>query len=209
MLTQLTDILNFSSKNLQAVFFDFDGVLVDSVPLKTEAYAKIFQPYGEETVKTAVAYHQKYGGVDRYRKIRYISEKLGLGFDTKKIEQLAMQFSDLVKEEIIAKAFVPGSIELLSQLKSAKIKLFIVSGTPQEELREIVRKKLQKESKEYFFEGVLGSPQTKPEILKANLQRYAFDPKRCIFIGDAVGDFEAALAVDMFFIGIPDSKKLQ
>ena len=198
MLQQLTHILEFSKQNLQAVFFDFDGVLVDSVPLKTKAYADIFQPYGEKVVKEVVAYHQKHGGIDRYRKIRHISEEQRFAFSEEKIEQMARQFSTLVKEEIIDRPFVSGAIELLSQLRSAKIKLFIVSGTPQKELREIVEKK----SIDHFFEKVWGSPKTKPDILKEGLQRYGFNPQKCVFIGDAVGDFEAALSVAMFFVGL-------
>ncbi len=33
---------------IKTVFFDFDGVLVDSVNIKTKAFAKLFDPYGQE-----------------------------------------------------------------------------------------------------------------------------------------------------------------
>lgn len=209
LLRHLSTILNFS-KNLQAVFFDFDGVLVDSVPLKTKAYADIFQPYGEKAVKAVLDYHQKHKGIDRYKKISYVSEKLDLGLTRAKLEQTAAQFSALVKEEIIAKPFVQGALDLLVQLRSAKIKLFIVSAAPQGELREIVQKKISVESikasheksADYFFEKIFGSPQSKLEILKKSLEEYSLDPSKCIFIGDSLCDFKVAQSVGMFFLGL-------
>ncbi len=203
MLNKLINLLQFTTQDLQAVFFDFDGVLVDSVPLKTAAYAEIFKPYGKQAVNEIVTYHQKYGGIDRYRKIRHISNVIGLGLSKKTVNQMAENFSVLVKNEIIVKPLIPGIRELLENLQSCGIKLFIISGTPEEELQDIARSK----NIVSYFQGICGSPATKEVIISAILTQYQFDAKRCIFIGDAIGDFEAALSVGMFFLGIPAYKK--
>ena len=93
---------------------------------------------------------------------------------------------------------VTGALELLEELANEKVKAFIVSGTPQGELREIARAKgLSK-----YFLGILGSPNTKKEILQRVIKEYKFDVEKCIFIGDAVGDFEAAQDAKMLFIGV-------
>jgi hypothetical protein len=52
----------------QHVFFDFDGVLVDSTATKTNAYREIFKPYGPEIVEKIVAHHQRHGGISLGRK---------------------------------------------------------------------------------------------------------------------------------------------
>ncbi len=202
LFTQVIDILQFSTKCLQAVFFDFDGVLVDSVPLKTAAYAEIFEPYGDGAVREIIAYHKKYGGIDRYRKIHHISNVIGLNLNEKIVQQMVEKFSYIVKEQIIAMPLVSGARKLLVNLQSCGIKQFIVSGTPQEELQDITRSK----DITSYFQEICGSPLTKKEIVRAILARYQLDAKKCVFVGDALGDFEAALSVGMFFAGIPASE---
>ena len=200
MLQELLNFLCLSKHSIQAVFFDFDGVLVDSVELKSNAYATLFRPYGEEAVSIIKAHHKKHGGIDRYKKIRYVSDTLQLALSENDANALAEEFARLVKESIIKMPIVSGAIELLEELQANDVKSFIVSGTPQNELREIVEaKKLGN-----YFQGVFGSPMNKKEILQTILSKDNFDnPKKCIFVGDAVGDFEAAQAVGMYFIGVP------
>ena len=41
----------------QAIIFDFDGVLVESVDIKTQAFAGLYQSYGETIVGKVVRYH--------------------------------------------------------------------------------------------------------------------------------------------------------
>ncbi len=43
---------------IKAIFFDFDGVLADSVEIKTLAFAKLFEQYGKEVVNIVVEHHR-------------------------------------------------------------------------------------------------------------------------------------------------------
>ena len=52
--------------DLDALIFDFDGVLADSVEVKTRAFAKLFQSYGPEIEDRVVKYHRNNGGMSRY-----------------------------------------------------------------------------------------------------------------------------------------------
>ena len=42
---------------LQCLVFDCDGVLLDSVPIKSRAYARIAEPFGPEARDRMVLYH--------------------------------------------------------------------------------------------------------------------------------------------------------
>ncbi len=42
---------------IRAIAFDFDGVLVESVDVKTRAYAYLFKEYGQDVVSKVVDYH--------------------------------------------------------------------------------------------------------------------------------------------------------
>jgi beta-phosphoglucomutase-like phosphatase (HAD superfamily) len=55
----------------QAFFFDFDGVLADSVEVKTKAFARLFEPFGPEVMARVVDHHRRYSGVTRVDKFRH------------------------------------------------------------------------------------------------------------------------------------------
>ena len=57
--------------NWNAVFFDFDGVIPDSVYVKTKPFAKIFRHYGPEVEQAVVDHHLANGGVSRFEKFEY------------------------------------------------------------------------------------------------------------------------------------------
>lgn len=189
--------LQFNIDHLDAVFFDFDGVLVDSVSIKLSAYRDIFEKYGKEVVEEITTYHLANGGVDRYRKILYVLQKFSI--PESNLENLASNFSQLVMDKVISAPSLPGMIEWVHFLNSSGKKIFIVSGTPQDELNTIVKKR----GWESYFTEVRGSPLTKVEICRDILERYRLHNNRCIFVGDANTDFQTARECQIWFVGVP------
>ena len=54
---------------------------------------------------------------------------------------------------------------------------------------------------QYFVE-VHGSPRKKQEIVQDVTCRFNLLPEKCLFIGDAMTDYEAAVFCGTFFLGI-------
>jgi len=147
----------------QAILFDFDGVLCECMDVKTEAFAELFKPFGEEIVKKVVKHHIENGGISRYHKIRlYYGEFLGSPITDDKVNEIAEKFSKLVVEKVIASDYVKGAKELLEKYYK-KIDLYVVSGTPQEELDLVVNKRGMRK----YFKGVYGTP----ELHRAKIKR--------------------------------------
>jgi beta-phosphoglucomutase-like phosphatase (HAD superfamily) len=145
---------------IKAIFFDFDGVIAESVNVKTEAFAQLFEEYGSETVAKVVKHHLAHGGVSRFDKIRYYHEEyLGNSIDEQELSEWCRRFSDLVLEKVVSSPYVPGVVELLRNCHK-KYSCFIVSGTPQEEMEHIVSRRGLRN----FFAEIHGSPRTKIEI---------------------------------------------
>ncbi len=183
----------------QAVFFDCDGVILDSVDVKTRAFAKLFSQHGPEIEAAVVEYHLKNGGVSRFEKFRYYYEHiLKRSITDYEIEELGKAFSSLVVEEVIASPFIDGALESLEQLKEKAVPIYLVSGTPEPEMIEIAGKKGIAD----FFVEIHGSPQKKWDAVADLLARKGYDSSRCIFLGDAMSDYEAAKRNGMHFIGI-------
>lgn len=183
----------------EAVFFDFDGVILDSVEVKTKAFARMFRQYGPEVEKSVVEYHLNNGGVSRFDKFRYYYEKLlKKTVDEETIKRLSEEFSKLVIDEVLTSPFMPGAKESLESLGEKGIPCYIVSATPHEEINLIAEKKKLKR----YFRGIHGAPRKKWEICREIINREQYNPQNCLFIGDAMSDYDAACKNEIYFIGI-------
>ncbi len=182
----------------QALFFDFDGVILKSTQIKSEAFRMLFREYGEQVINQIVAYHRLHGGVSRVDKILYAHETIiKKPLSKTELEVWARRYSELVLEKVIAAPWIAGAREFLDSWPE-EIPVFVISGTPEEELLTILeRRKMQ----EYFHE-VLGSPIKKVPHIKVLLGKYQLNPKQCFFIGDAMTDYNAAKDTGLKFIGI-------
>ena len=75
---------------------------------------------------------------------------------------------------------------------------FVISATPEDEIREIVRRRGLRD----YFKEVIGAPETKSENLKNILIKYDLKPSKCIFFGDAESDYRAAKRCGLNFMAI-------
>lgn len=180
-----------------AIIFDFDGVILESVDVKTDAFRELFRAYPEHQ-EAIVAYHENHLGVSRYHKFAWIyQELLGMMLSPSEEKRLGQQFSELVLGKLLECPMVPGTIELLEELKRLRIPTFVASGTPQEELEWLIERR----DLGHYFEEVWGSPTEKPEIINHLIARYEFDRDRVYLIGDGLSDYMAARETSIRFIG--------
>jgi phosphoglycolate phosphatase-like HAD superfamily hydrolase len=182
----------------QAFVFDFDGVLADSVEIKTEAFRQMYLSHGEEIADRVVLHHRENGGMPRLQKfVHYQKEFLGKPASDEELAGLCRVFSDLVVKNIVAADEILGVSDFLKNWHGA-LPMFIDSATPDSELREIVDQR----GLNGYFEGVFGSDRTKKENLVAILDQNGFIPERVLFFGDALSDYAAARSCGTDFMGI-------
>lgn len=180
-----------------ALIFDFDGVLVESVDVKSRAFAMLFRDEQREQINRIVTYHLEHGGVPRGDKIRHIyAEILKRPLDSASFAELCLRFAELVVEDVIRCPPVVGAAECLASAAASGIPMYIVSATPESELREIVA--LRRLSR--WFSGVFGSPASKVDNLRRVLAIEQADPDDVVFIGDAYQDYTAAATLRIPFI---------
>lgn len=186
---------NRSIRVIKAVIFDFDGVLVESAHIKTEAFRKLFSPWSDKT-QEIVEYHIHNAGISRYVKFKNIFENiLHEPYSEGKGVELGKEFSAIVLDEIKKATFVRGAREFLDDYHN-EYTFFIASGTPQIELNEIVHcRGINK-----YFRGVFGTPATKLEIVNDILKKNGWDKGAVAFIGDAESDKNAAEETGIHFV---------
>jgi len=183
---------------LDAIIFDFDGVLVDSVPVKTESFPALYESYGAEIQRQVVEYHLQHKGISREKKFLYYQQKLVAGkTDDDTLGFLAQRFAELVKTRVIACSQICGSEAVLQRFNNV-VPMYVASGTPETELREIISAR----GMELYFRGVYGSPASKAAIVANIIEAGNFDARRCVMVGDAIADFNAAFENKTRFVGV-------
>ena len=183
-------------------FFDFDGVLADSVEVKTDAFAKLFKNFGEDIVSKVIMHHETNAGMTRREKFKfYYKEFLKTSISSKELNNLCNQFSKLVVKKVIKSPNINYAGAFLEKW-SNKINCFIVSATPSDEIIVIAEKR---EIKHYFIE-ILGSSKTKTQNLQYLIKKYNIIPQEALFFGDAINDYNAAKNCNVNFIGILPNK---
>ena len=100
---------------LKGIIFDFDGVITESVHIKSEAFAELYGPYGKYVVQKVVKDHQRNDvGLSRFELFRYYHKKyLNIEISKQTEKKLISQFSKLVINKIIQAPYVPGVMEYI------------------------------------------------------------------------------------------------
>ena len=170
------------------IFFDFDGVILDSFNCKTEAFASMYRKYGHDIEQSVIKYHLENGGVSRFKKIKYWHKNyLNIDLDKKKLEHLADDFSKRVFQNVIDSDKIPGSFNFLKKYHN-KFNFWIITGTPTKEIN-IICKKL---NISHYFKGIHGSPKSKYFWTEFLISKYNLVRDEILFIGDASTDYIAA-----------------
>lgn len=182
---------------IRAIIFDFDGVILESAVIKTEAFGEVVRDYPRPQAEAFVAYHMSHMGISRHVKFRYfIEEVLGEEYSADKGKELADKFEKIVYQRVMECAFVPGAKEFLEG-GYEKYDLYIASGTPYGEMQKIVDGRgLRK-----YFKGVYGSPMKKEEIVWEILNSGGYEASEVVFVGDASTDMKTAATTGLLFIG--------
>lgn len=197
------DKKEFNIENLDAVLFDFDGVLAESMNVKTDAFKKLFEKFGEDIVKKVVKHHIENGGISRYKKIEYYySEYLKNPITSEEVNKIADRFSELVVDTVVTSAWVKGAEGFLKKYYKNN-DFFVISGTPQKELELIIKKR---NMKKYFVE-VYGTPATKPELINKIIDEKNYSRNKVLYIGDSLSDYNAAKETKILFLGRVESGK--
>jgi phosphoglycolate phosphatase-like HAD superfamily hydrolase len=183
--------------NIRTVILDFDGVLVESNPEKTEAFKALFSCYPEYE-KEMLDYHHQWFSASRMKKFEYlVCELMNRPGDAECINAIAEKFSNLVMDRVISCPAVPGAMEFLTDF-SRRIPIYISSTTPQIELEGIIRGR----NMDRFVKAIYGDPPVKKKTaIRSIMKKENILPEEVLFIGDALSDYMVACECGIRFLG--------
>jgi phosphoglycolate phosphatase-like HAD superfamily hydrolase len=187
---------NATHRDLQGLILDFDGVVLESEEMKIAAWVRLFahEPRHLDAIRR---YMGEYAGLPRGVKLRHVFLAiLKRPLSRQEEEAWAQRFDGSIAEEYRRCPPVNGAQELL-ETYSSRCPLFIVSGTPQDSLREIV----EVHGLTRYFTAVFGSPPTKGTLCAQILRQWKLDPRRVVVVGDSRPDLDGAREAGIPFIG--------
>ena len=182
-------------KAVRGIFWDFDGVIKDSVMIKSLGYERLFAPYGSDLVEQVRQHHSVHGGISRYEKIPLYLGWAGEKATIDRVQAFCERFSDLVLQAVIESPWVPGVCEYL-QANHTSQSFVLMTATPQEEIEKI----LHALKITHYFCEIHGAPTAKTAVVSDVLERFHYLPEQALVVGDSETDLSAAEENNVVFL---------
>lgn len=187
----------------KTILWDFDGVIMDSMPIRDKGFIEVLKDYPSEQVDRLIDYHQENGGLSRYVKFRYFFEVIRQESITEEqVQELAKKFSEIMLKLLCDdKLLIADSVRFISD-NSERYEMHVVSGSDGKELNLIC----QTLGLTKFFKTINGSPTPKINLVASVLTDFKCNPEETVIIGDSKNDYDAAQANNIDFFGYNNKK---
>lgn len=185
-----------------AVFFDIDGVLIDSLPQHLRICQDKAQDYGLTSVVVP--------DVDELR--RQVSRGtqvspmlnffLAVGFPQAAAARAVQEYEQDFAARYCPPPF-PGIEPMLRRLRMNGIGLGLVTSNIRANVDSVLGAALDHfdPSCRFYFDSAAGHV-AKSEYLREGVRRLNLTPQRCTYVGDQPADARAALEARMHFLGV-------
>jgi beta-phosphoglucomutase len=198
------------SRALQAIVFDFDGVIANSEPLHLTAFQ---QALTEEGIELSPAeYYARYLGYDDVGFFQELAKDRGLTMSSAHVKTLVARKGEQMHELLRSGTVLfPGAIELIRNA-AAVVPIAIASGAMRNEIDEVI----DAAGVSDLFSTIVAAgdtPQSKPspapyqlalERLRETSGRN-IDPRRAVAIEDSKWGLESAQGAGLRLVGVTNS----
>ena len=188
-------------KKIKNIVFDYDGVILNSVEIKNDAFKEVVKNYDYQVKKKFVKFHLENLGVSRYKKFEFLVNILLKEKSNSNYEKILKKFENILKRGLKKGTLINGIRSFL--IRNKDLNLFISSGTPENELKKNCK---QKRITNYFIE-ILGSPKTKKQHILYLKKKYKINKNNTLFFGDSFTDYDVANKYKLNFIQVGNNLK--
>ena len=186
---------------IQAIVFDFDGVLANSEPLHLRSYQEVLSPLGVPL--TREEYYAHYLGYDDEGVFTALAAAHGFDLDAGRLESLIAE-KGRVYDTIVASGDVlyPGAVACVARMAAA-FPLGIASGALRHEIEEVLRGGRM----DHHFRFIVASGDTAeskpaPDPYRRAAELHGHAPHECLAIEDSRWGIESARAAGLRCIAI-------
>jgi HAD superfamily hydrolase (TIGR01509 family) len=177
---------------IQAVIFDMDGVLIDSVIINWNAYNKVLARYD---IRIQQDQMHRYVGRSIYDQVAMFNADFGLDIDAEDFVTETSRLKEKFFDHIKPKA---GVIALLDGLRQRGIAVAVGTSTS----RAVAERRLQTAGIDGYFEVIITEDDVHahkpdPEVYQTVANRLHLPAPHCVVIEDAPAGIAAARAAGM------------
>jgi beta-phosphoglucomutase len=191
----------------ECVIFDLDGVIVDTAKYHFLAWKRLAETID---IKFTKKDNERLKGVSRMACMDIILELGNKTMDSDKKIELALIKNDWYLEyvdKMDESEILPGSIELINELKSLEIKIAI--GSASKNAKKILKKVGILDMFDFISDGTLVTKaKPDPEVFTIVADKFNIAYNKCIVFEDSEAGIEAANNVNMLSIGIGEIENL-
>jgi len=185
------------TQKFKVIFWDFDGVIIDSNANRERGFAQVLAHFPKHQVEQLLVYHRINGGLSRYVKFKYFYEQiLNEELSEAKLLELCNAFSLIMRETLTNKNVLISEIVSFITGNYLNYKMHIVSGSDQEELRWLC----DQHNLSVYFESINGSPESKTSLLRKIISIYKYQASECVLIGDSINDYQASVECKISYL---------
>jgi HAD superfamily hydrolase (TIGR01509 family) len=181
-------------KNISAVIFDMDGVIIDSEPIHFKLERQMFEDLG---FSLTTEEHESFLGTNGFEMFNRLKARFGFTdpVETLVEEERTRYLRELESGRIPA---VPGVMELIAVLSEAGVLLAVASSAPHEQIDMVLKRY---GIAQHFEVRVSGDdvPRSKPNpgIFLRTAELLRMMPKECVVVEDSAAGVGAARAAGM------------
>ncbi|MBU1000032.1 HAD family phosphatase [Patescibacteria group bacterium] len=189
---------------INAIIFDMDGVISDTLSIHCEAESKVLLRYGIQISPQEIL--SEFNAVPDRVMFKTLFKRFNCSFDLQKVEDEKWElFQELAKDKIQT---IPGSLKFINILKKNGFILGLASSAPLR-IINLVLETLRIREK---FQAVVCTEEVKngkpaPDIFLLAANKLKVNPRDCVVIEDAVKGIQAAKAAGMKCIAITTTHK--
>jgi len=195
------------SRPLQAIVFDFDGVIANSEPLHLLAFQQALAEDGVEL--SATDYYTRYLGYDDVGMFEALGRDRGMSMQSARVAELVARKGDRMQDLMRSGSVLfPGALAFIREAAAA-VPIAIASGALRHEIDEII----DAAGVADLFATIVAAgdtPESKPspapyrlafEQLRERTGR-ALDPRRSVAIEDSRWGLESARGAGLRLVGV-------
>ena len=195
---------------LQAIVFDFDGVIADSEPMHLRAFQ---QTLAEEHIELrAPEYYSRYLGYDDLGLVQALAADRGIAMSDREMTALVARKGVKFQEMLHGgHVLFPGAVDFI-RAAAATVPIAIASGAMKHEIEEITEAAGIRD----LFSAIVASgdtphskPSPAPYLLAFERLRQAsgrsLDPRRSVAIEDSRWGLESARGAGLRCVGVTNS----
>jgi HAD superfamily hydrolase (TIGR01509 family) len=182
-----------------AVLFDLDGTLVDTVETRIQAWLAALEEAGFPTDREHLG---PLIGLDGKRLAREIAALAGVSLDEEHAEAIDKQSGEIYERLNHSPRPLPGVRELVAAIEARGLRWAIATSSRKAQVKTSVAALGLEDEPKIVDASHVEHAKPEPDLLLRAAEELEVDQARCWYVGDSTWDMAAAVAAAMIPIGV-------